>query len=362
MPAHWLDPQLETAGAVWLCRTIDLPSAVGAAHLVLGRLAEDQAQWVNGTAIPLSGEIPDGILHAGRNDIAIRIWAPDARGSAGSAEEWQVEPAGLPPVSLAGAWQVTRSAAAATVSVRPELHFQGGPESVSMLFNGGIAPLAPFAFTGVVYYQGEQDAGNPDYYRLLPALITDWRAALAAPDLPFVLVQLPAFRAPVAEPVQETVQFGLARDAQFATANAVPGVGLAVTIDLGEAGNVHPRRKREVGERAAHAALATAYGRADGGGPLYAGIAVEGDALRVHFTRIHGGLALRGAPVSGFAIRGGDGVWHHATAAVDGDTVVVRSPEVPAPTAVCYAWAENPPVTLYDRAGMPASPFRSDPR
>ena len=362
MPQKWTDAGVVSNGAIWLRPTIEVPAGVHSAHLAVGRLAEDQAQWVNGSEIPFTGVVPDGVLKAGRNVVAIRIWSPDGRGAAGSVDEWRLECAGMQPISLAGTWQVVCSAAVSAVSTRPALHFQGGPESVSMLFNGGIAALAPFAFTGVVYYQGEQDAGNPDYYRLLPALIADWRTTFAAPDLPFVIVQLPAFRAPISEPVQATVQFGMARDAQLETARSVPHVGLAVTVDLGDADNVHPRRKREVGERAAHAALETAYGRDDGGGPLYAGMTVTGDAIRVTFTHATGGLVMHEGVATGFAVTGGDSIWHHASAILDGLAVVVRSTAVPHPTAVRYGWAENPPVTLFDRAGMPASPFRTDPR
>ena len=362
VPGAWPPAGMSTAGGLWLRREIGLEQIGLSAHIAVGRLAEDQTLWVNGIEIPADGQVPTGALRVGTNTLAIRVWSSDGQTTAGSANDWRVEADGMATVSLAGSWKVTRSIDVATVPAPPRLRFQGGPDSTTMLFNGGIASLAPFAFTGVVYYQGEQDAGNPEYYRLLPALIGDWRLTFAAPQLPFVIVQLPAFRQPVAEPVQTTVQFGLARDAQLATARATPHVGLAVTIDLGDAGNVHPKRKREVGERAAHAALATAYGRNDGGGPMYDGMSVEGSSIRVRFTRIHGHLTVRDGSPSGFALAGNDGVWHRAVAKADGAEVVVQADDVPHPTAVRYAWAENPSVTLYDEQGMPASPFRSDAR
>jgi sialate O-acetylesterase len=366
VPATWRED-----GVAWLARDVTLPAeAAGrAAWLRLGAILNEEVTWVNGRQVgstggwtlPRSHRINAGVLRAGVNRIAIRVKAQNGQGAAAAtAADWHLDPDGLAAIPLAGAWQFALSAPAAGLKPKPEPTFQGGNRSPTMMYNAGIAGLAPFAFSGVVWYQGEQDAGNPDYYRLLPALVADWRGAFASPQLPWVVVQLPAFSQPSAEPVQPQVWFGLVRDAQLSAARTVPGVGLAVTTDLGDANDVHPRKKREVGERAAHAALAVAYGRADGGGPLFAGAEVAGNAMRVRFSHVHGALSLRQASPSGFAVAGADRVWRHAVVRLDGDVLVVASPEVPAPVAVRYGWAENPPVTLFDAAGMPASPFRSD--
>lgn len=375
VPGRWSEPAAPVDGVAWIRRTVELPAAAAGlpARLALGGISDEEVTWINGVQVgttrgwnqPHSHEVPTGVLRAGRNAIAIRVWSAGGRGSAlGAPGDWHLDVRGsVQPIPLAGEWRLATSVAGPAVAAlptRPGLRFQGGNGSSTLLFNGGIAPLTPFAFTGAVWYQGEQDAGNPDYARLLPAMIADWRSAFAAPQLSFVVVQLPAFHERTAEPVQPQVWFGAVREAQLATARTVPGVGLAVTTDLGDAANVHPTRKREVGERAAHAALAVAYGREDGGGPLFDGATRAGDAMRVRFTRVHGALALRTGEPSGFALCGADGVWKHATATVDRAAVLVRSPLVPAPVAVRYGWAENPPVTLYDGAGMPASPFRSD--
>ena len=358
-------------GVVWLRREIELPAAAAGrtGRLRLGAMLDEETTWINGTQVgetggwngPRTHQIPPQLLQAGRNLVAIRTLADAGRGGAhGDVADWSLEIDGQPAVPLAGTWQSAATAPASVIPTKPAPRFQGGNRSPSMMYNGGIAPLAPFAFNGVVWYQGEQDAGNPDYYRLLPAFVADWRATFAAPQLPVVVVQLPGFHSRVSEPVEAQVWFGLVRDAQLQTARTVPHVGLVVTTDLGDAGNVHPTRKREVGERAARAALGVAYGRPDAGGPLYDGMTVEGPAIRVRFTRLHDGLDLHPGDPSGFAVAAADGVWHHATARVDGQTILVSAAGVTAPQVVRYGWAENPPVTLYDSAGLPASPFRSD--
>jgi sialate O-acetylesterase len=366
VPLRWSED-----GVAWLARDVTLPdeAADRAAWLRLGGILNEEVTWVNGQQVgstggwtlPRSHRINSGVLRAGVNRIAMRVKAQNGQGAAAAAaSDWHLDADGLAPVPLAGTWRFALSAPAAGLTPKPEPTFQGGNRSPTMMYNAGIAGLAPFAFRGVVWYQGEQDAGNPDYYRLLPALIGDWRGAFADPRLPWVTVQLPAFSQPFAGPVQPQVWFGLIRDAQLAAARDVPGVGLAVTTDLGDANDVHPRKKREVGERAAHAALGVAYGQADGGGPLFAGAESAGQAMRVRFSHVHGVLSLRPGSPSGFAVAGADRVWRHASAHVAGDGLLVASPEVPAPVAVRYGWAENPPVALFDSAGMPASPFRSD--
>ncbi|MCK6487629.1 MAG: sialate O-acetylesterase [Planctomycetes bacterium] len=366
VPGRW-----SAGGVAWLVRDVELPAAAAGlgGWLRLGAIADEETTYVNGVPVgetagwtlPRPYPLPAGSLRAGVNRIAIRILARAGQGQAlGAAGDWRLEPAGQAAVPLDGTWRLAQAATAAALPAKPPLVFQGGPVSPTLLWNGGIAPLAPFAFAGAVWYQGEQDSGSPDYQRLLTALIAEWRARFAAPRLPVVVVQLPAFGAAVPAPVQEPLWFGAVREAQAAVAREVPAVGLAVTTDLGDAGDVHPRRKREVGERAAHAALGVAYGREDAGGPLFAAAERAGAAMRVRFTRVHGRLEVRAGGPSGFAVRGADGAWHHAQARVAGDALLVEAPAVAAPVAVRYGWAENPPVTLYDQAGMPASPFRSD--
>jgi len=231
----------------------------------------------------------------------------------------------------------------------------------SGLYNGMIAPIVPFTLRGVAWYQGEGNAGRSYQYRtLLPALISSWRTAWGLGQLPFLIVQLPNYK----ERRQEPGESGWAelREAQFLTWKTVPNTGLAVTIDQGEADDVHPRNKREVGRRLARWALGTTYRRRGAfSGPLFDRAVVEGDKIRVRFTHTGGGLvSSEGKPLRGFAIAGNDRVFHWADATPAGREVVVWSAKVKEPVAVRYAWADNPDCNLYNKDGFPASPFRSD--
>ena len=231
----------------------------------------------------------------------------------------------------------------------------------SGLFNGMIAPVVPFTVRGAAWYQGEGNAGRSYQYRtLLPALIRSWRAAWEEPGLPFLIVQLPNYKPRQAEPSESG--WAELREAQLLTWKADPNAGVAVTIDLGEADDVHPRDKREVGVRLARWALGAVYGR-NGvySGPLFARAVTEGDRIRVQFDQAGGGLvAADGQPLRGFAVAGSDRVFHWAEAEARGSEVVVRSPAVKQPLAVRYAWADNPDANLANREGLPASPFRND--
>ena len=235
------------------------------------------------------------------------------------------------------------------------------PQLPGGLFNAMIAPLAPYAIRGVIWYQGEGNAGRPEQYRhLLPALIDGWRAAWDLGDFPFLVVQLPNYRPVRDEPSDSN--WARLREAQLRTLEAVPSAGLVVTIDLGEAADVHPPYKREVGQRLARWALGTTYGQdLEYSGPLYNEMVRDGRKLRLRFDHVGGGLEARdGGPLRGFAVAGEDRWFHWARATVEGDTVVVWSDEVQTPVAARYAWADNPICNLVNAEGLPASPFRTD--
>jgi sialate O-acetylesterase len=233
------------------------------------------------------------------------------------------------------------------------------PRPPAGLYNAMIAPLTPFPLRGAIWYQGESNAPRAHQYRvLLPALIVGWRRAWKEGDLAFGVVQLPNHGERPAEPAES--MWAEMREAQAASLR-VPNTGLATTIDVGEAANVHPHRKREVGERLASWALATSYGRqVEYSGPLYQAMQVERDHIRVRFTHGRSGLEARNGALRGFAIAGADRHFHWADARIDGDTVVVSSPAVPRPVAVRYAWADDPDCNLFNKDGLPASPFRTD--
>ena len=241
---------------------------------------------------------------------------------------------------------------------------RSSPWRPSGLYNAMIAPLLPYGIKGAIWYQGESNAGRAYQYRkLLPAMIGTWRKAWGQGDFPFYIVSLANFRPQSPEPGDS--DWAELREAQTLTSMAVPNSGQAITIDIGEANDIHPKNKQDVGRRLALVALAKTYGQnIRFSGPVYDAMKVEGGSVRLTFKHTHGGLVARGADaptLKGFAVAGEDRKWHWADARIDADnTVVVRSDKVPRPVAVRYAWANNPACNLYNHAGLPAVPFRTD--
>jgi sialate O-acetylesterase len=235
------------------------------------------------------------------------------------------------------------------------------PRPVSGLFDGMIAPLLSYPFRGVIWYQGESNALKAHQYRtLLSALITSWRKASHQNRFPFLIVQLPNHGAVPDQPTESA--WAELREAQLLTARYLPDTGIAVTIDVGDPSDVHPHRKAEVGHRLALWALGTTYAEPIiYSGPLYQAMEIKESQIRIRFSNVGTGLdANDGTPLRGFAIAGADRTFHWADATIDGDSVVVSSSQVPAPVAVRYAWADSPPCNLFNKEGLPASPFRTD--
>jgi sialate O-acetylesterase len=229
------------------------------------------------------------------------------------------------------------------------------------LFNGKIAPLIPYAIRGAIWYQGESNGGTGAglYGLQLHALIKDWRARWGEGDFPFAWVQLPNYRKPQTEPVENS-GWALVREGMLKTL-AVPNTGMAIAIDVGEAKDVHPKNKQDVGHRLALWALAKVYGQTGpSSGPLLAGHKVEDSQVVLSFDHADGGLVAKGGKLKGFAVAGPDRKWVEADAKINGSQVVVCAPTVKQPVAVRYAWADNPEATLHNGAGLPASPFRTD--
>jgi sialate O-acetylesterase len=250
---------------------------------------------------------------------------------------------------------------------------EGSSDEAGNIFNGMIHPLIPFAIEGALWYQGETDATNTAdlYGKELATMITDWRGKWNEGDFPFLVVGLANFRARTPEPVDET--WPRVREGQFKATQNLPNVALAEAIDVGQAGDIHPVDKYDVGRRLAAAAEHVAYGEKDPwSGPTYAGETIQGNSVRIKFDHTDGGLVIAASPwpadnapeptdhLVGFAVAGTDQKWVWADAKIDGDSVVVSSPQVPAPVAVRFAWANNPALNLYNKAGFPAVPFRTD--
>lgn len=225
------------------------------------------------------------------------------------------------------------------------------------LFNGMVAPAAPYTIKGVIWYQGESNsrlAFAPMYARLFPALINDWRAQWHAGSFPFLFVQIANFKSDASE------AWAVIREAQRRSLS-VANTAMAVTLDIGDPDNVHPADKETVGARLALAARALAYGeKVEYSGPLFRQATPEGESMRVWFDHTANGLAAKGDGLQGFEIAGEDSRFVSATARIDGRTVVVSSSRVPEPMYVRYGWANAPVVNLYNSEGLPASPFTSE--
>jgi len=222
----------------------------------------------------------------------------------------------------------------------------------SGLYNGMIAPLQPYAIAGAIWYQGEGNAGRAaQYQKLFPAMIRSWRQAWGQGEFPFLFVQI----APHQKMTPEI------REAQLLTWQKVPHTGMAVTTDVGNETDIHPTQKEPVGTRLALAARAIAYGeKVEYSGPVYRSMKVEGDRAVLSFTHSDGGLVAKEGELRGFTVAGADGNFVAANALIAGDKVVVSSPSVSKPVTVRYGWASTPDVNLFNRAGLPATPFRTD--
>jgi len=233
------------------------------------------------------------------------------------------------------------------------------PQGASALYNGMIAPLVPFAFKGVIWYQGEANVDRAFQYRkIFPTLIQDWRKRWGADAFPFLFVQLPNYKARNPNPAESS--WAELREAQV-QALALPKTGMAVAIDIGEEKDIHPKNKQDVGKRLALVAQHIAYGKdLVYSGPTYDSMTMEGNAIRIKFKHVGGGLEAKGGELKGFAIAGEDKKFAWAAAKIDGESVVVSSDKVARPVAVRYAWADNPGCNLYNKEGLPASPFRTD--
>ncbi len=248
-----------------------------------------------------------------------------------------------------------------TLEADPKFKDLAARTNVSDLYNAMIAPLGPLAVKGAIWYQGESNTKRAKQYRrLLPAMIRDWRETLGGGEFPFLQVQLAPFHKIVEGPTES--DWAELREAQRLIARDTPKVGMVVITDVGEENDIHPRKKQPVGARLALAARRLAYGEADlvAAGPSYDSMSVEGDRVILKFKDTGGGLVARDGPLKGFTIAGEDRKYVPADARIEGETVVVTSPQVPKPTAVRFGWAQYPVVNLWNQDGLPATPFQTD--
>ena len=390
-------------GAVWFRRTVELPadlptSFAGGATLSLGAIDDFDETYFNGVRVGATGRdtsmwwqhrraypVPRGLLRAGRNVVAVRVWDQGgAGGLLGPASAMSLAPAdptadpagdqvaaAVGPIPLAGAWRYRVELAVA----KPDAYepqptpppLAGDPHTPTVLYNGMVAPLVPYAIRGAAWYQGESNAGRAAAYApLLTAMVEGWRSDWDQPgdarDFPFLIVHLAGFMAPVDAPVQRSA-WPEVRESQRVVARDLPNAALASAVDVGAADDVHPTDKQTVGARLALAAEELVYGMdVVGSGPTPAGTTFGDGRAVVTFESVGGGLRTSdGKPPGGFAVAGDDRAWHAADAAIQGDTVVLTSSDVPNPVAVRYAWADNPTrANLRNVEGLPAVPFRTD--
>jgi len=227
------------------------------------------------------------------------------------------------------------------------------------LYNGMIACLPPFAIRGALWYQGESNADRAyQYRRLFPTMIKSWRDEFRQGDFPFYFVQLANFMARNDEPADSA--WAELREAQSMTLD-LPNTGMATAIDVGDADNIHPKNKQEVGRRLGLIALNKVYGKGgEYSGPTLRKFSISGDSVRLEFEHTSGGLVAKDGPLVGFAVAGADKKFHWASGRIDHNAVILSSQEVPHPVAIRYGWANNPPLSLYNGSGLPAPPFRTD--
>lgn len=354
----------------WFRKEFTLPDPLpaGPAILCLGSIEKMDTAYLNGQWVGASSwvenprvyVIKNGVLKPGRNVLTVRVFKLKPQGGfLAKPDELRLVLGNQSVIPLAGEWK-----GALSVDARPPhplpLMFENYPTMPAILYEGMIQPVAPLAITGAIWYQGEANAERAYQYRtLLPAMIGDWRKLFGQGEFPFYIVSLPAFMHRRDQPGDDA--WAELREAQALTARKVKNSGLAVTVDTGDPDNIHPKDKKVVGERLALCALAREFGKKIFyAGPTFTSVEHLPGALKLHFRHTDGGLVVKGDKLEEFAVAGKDRQWHWAVARVEGDSVVVSSPMVSDPQAARYAWQADPVATLYNGAGLPAVPFRTD--
>lgn len=367
LPAFWENAQLgDFDGIVWFRKTINIPESLIGSDVQLQYYADDDDKvWVNGTLIGATSgynvyrnyTIPANVLKKGANNITIRVFDGSSGGGIyGNPDDMLIKANGkiLP---LSGEWKYEPGVNLSSLPAAPNL--PQGQNRPTSLFNAMIHPLLKIQLAGVIWYQGENNAERAQQYQtLFPLMIKDWRKQFGQKDLPFFYVQLANYRNTKKEP--EASSWAELREAQL-KALELPNTGMAVITDIGDAGDIHPKNKQDVGDRLARIALAKVYGvNIPYSGPMFKSFDKNNKAITIIFSYDHALKAKGDSLLKGFSIAGADKVFHWATAKIEGNKVVVSSPEVPQPVAVRYNWADNPEGNLSDGSDLPASSFRTD--
>ena len=367
-PALWEEKGYANVdGIAWYRKTIELTSeqAGAKASLSLAMIDDADQSWINGVAVGQTNQydasrmyrIPEHVLHAGPNTIAVRVTDTGGGGGIYGAPADLYLQVGDQKIDLSGEWKfnVTQVSDDA-VSLGPNTY-------PTLLYNGMLKPIIPYGIKGAIWYQGESNANRAYQYRkLFKDLIVDWRNQWGLGEFPFLWVQLANFMQPAAQPSES--EWAELREAQT-MALELPNTGQGLAIDIGEANDIHPRNKQEVGKRLELNALKVAYGKnVVSSGPVFGSMEVKGNKVYLHFNETGSGLMLKDkyGYAKAFALAGADHHFYWAKGELaDNQTVVVYADEVPDPVDVRFAWGDNPDdLNLYNREGLPAVPFRTD--
>lgn len=363
--SNWQDQEIPNSAAltdfVWLRKSFEVNS-VDDAMLSFGNPGKVTSAFINGVPVyrkvwsddPKIISIDKSMLREGENVLAVRTvedW--DNRSFFGKENELWIE-IGEQKISLEGTWKFSNT-------IEPLMpKAQNYSWMPSFLYNGMIHPIAGYSITGAIWYQGESNAGQPQYYNaLFEAMIEEWRTSWNQGDFPFLFVQLANFMQKRDQPVDS--DWARLREAQTQTLSLTK-TGMATIIDIGDAEDIHPRNKEDVGYRLWQAARKVVFGEnIIHSGPMYRGHVIDGNKIILSFDYVGNRLMNKGKDsITGFSVAGSDSVFHWANARIEGDQIVVTSEKVKQPVAARYAWSDNPDAFMYNLNGLPMVPFRTD--
>ena len=370
VPGYWEDQGIKDLnGVVWYRKEIEVPAAMTGkpAKVFLGRIVDADVLYINGKQVGTTGymypqrryAIAADVLKTGKNIIVVKVTNNFGKGGFVPDKPYCLF-AGNDTIDLKGYWQYK----VGEVFVPGTGGFGGGSIAAqnqpAALYNAMVAPAINYTIKGFLWYQGEANSGrSAEYAKLQPAQINDWRKKWQQGELPFLYVQLPNFMD--ANYLPSESQWAELREAQLKS-SSVPNTGMAVAIDLGEWNDIHPDKKKPVGDRLALIADKIVYGKdIVYSGPIFKAATIDGNKIILSFTNTGSGLITNdGEELREFAIAGADKKFVWAKAKIEGDKIVVSADAVANPVYVRYAWADNPDVNLYNKEGLPASPFRTD--
>ena len=368
LPGYWEGKGLKDFdGIIWFRRSLEIPAEWAGKPLTLrlGMIDDEDITYFNGVEIargagymtPRTYTIPAKLVKAGKAVLAVRVSDFGGEGGIhGKAEELYVEADGK-RISLAGDWKYRIGLSLKGFPPAPVSPIQSSSYP-TVLFNAMVKPWTAFPIKGVIWYQGEANVGRSEQYGdLFPALITDWRRQWRS-NFPFYFVQLATFME--SKKIQPNSEWAALREAQT-KALKLDQVGMAVTIDIGLADDIHPKNKQEVGRRLALLALAGSYGKnVSSSAPVFQNYIIKGDKMELDFGQKQDGFKIKDTTLKGFTIAGPDRVFYSAEAMVQNGKIIVSSPKVSVPLAARYGWADNPDCNLYGENGLPVAPFRTD--